>query len=268
MTAHPLLDGRPVADLRRHLDGIGVVFRVFDRQDSGCLSYGVDLHGERWFVKTSTTPAARRALERAVAFHAAVRHPVIIDLRARFTAGAEPALVYPWVDGDLLHHATLDPGLPRRDPASPWSRFRRLPVPEVEAAVTAVLQAHLAVDVAGFVASDLYDGCFLYDFARRRMALLDFDEYRPGPFVATEPPCGSSRFMAPEEVLGGRFDRRTTVFTLGRAARLLLDAGDDEAAWRGSAAQLAVVERATRPDPGDRYATVGELAAAWHCAAG
>lgn len=263
MSAHPLLESTSVGDLRRYLDTVGTVFRVFDRQDSGCASYGVAVDAERWFVKTSTTPSARRALGRAVAFHAAVRHPAIIHLRARFEAAGQLVLTYPWADGTLLYHATVDPRLPRRHPDSAWSRFRRLAVAEVEAAVAAIFDAHLAVDEAGFVASDLYDGCFLYDFERRQMRLLDFDEYRPGPFVATEPPCGSSRFMAPEEVLGGTFDRRTTVFTLGRAARLLLDAGDDEAAWRGTAGQLAVLHRATRPDPADRYADVGDLVAAW-----
>ena len=35
------------------------VFAVFDRQDSGCLSYGVlTATGERVFVKTSATPEA------------------------------------------------------------------------------------------------------------------------------------------------------------------------------------------------------------------
>ena len=29
-------------------------------------------------------------------------------------------------------------------------------------------------------------------------------------------------------------DERTTVYNLGRAIRLLLDAGDDERAWRGT----------------------------------
>lgn len=263
MTSHPLLYSTEAGNLLDYLDSVGTVFRVFDRQDSGCLSYGVAIGAERWFVKTSTTAPARHALGRAVALHAAVRHPVIIGLCGRFVAGSEPVLVYPWADGILLNHATVDPGLPRRDPRSPWSRFRRLPVAEVEAAVNAIFAAHVAVDKAGFVASDLYDGCFMYDFEARQMRLLDFDEYRPGPFVATEPPCGSSRFMAPEEIPGGTFDRRTTVFTLGRAARLLLDAGDDEAAWRGSARQLAVLHRATRPDPADRYADVGGLVAAW-----
>jgi hypothetical protein len=49
------------------------------------------------------------------------------------------------------------------------------------------------------------------------------------------------------------------VFTVGRTARLLLDAGDRERAFRGTPAQLAVIARATRPDPTDRYPTVAGM---------
>lgn len=260
---HPLLDVRRVGTLIDHLADVGTVFRIFDRQDSGCVSYGVALADERWFVKTATTRAAERALLRAVDVHAAVRHPAIVALAHRFTAAGVPVLVYPWVDGDLLYHPTMAGTMPRRDPRSVWSRFRRLPVAEVEAVVDAVLAVHVAVERAGFVVGDFYDGCLLYDFDSRRIWLIDLDEYRPGPYVATEQPCGSRRFMAPEEHVGGTVDTRTTVFNIGRGIRLLLDAGDDEAAWRGSAAQLAVVARAIHPDPADRYADVAELAAAW-----
>ena len=30
-------------------------FAVFDAQGSGCVSYGVEASGRRWFVKTATT---------------------------------------------------------------------------------------------------------------------------------------------------------------------------------------------------------------------
>lgn len=58
--------------------------------------------------------------------------------------------------------------------------------------------------------------------------------------------------------------RRTTVFSLGRMLRLLLDAGGEESAWRGAAAQLVVIEKATRPDPGERWDSVAVLAQAWY----
>jgi hypothetical protein len=68
--------------------------------------------------------------------------------------------------------------------------------------------------------------------------------------------------MSPEEYGGGSLiDERTTVYALGRAARLLLDAGDQEAAWRGS--EERVVTRATEPDPCRRFATVADLQDSW-----
>ncbi|MEU9120088.1 hypothetical protein AB0C96_09540 [Streptomyces sp. NPDC048506] len=97
------------------------------------------------------------------------------------------------------------------------------------------------------------------------MALCDLDEYRPGPFIleADRLP-GSRRFMAPEEFTrGSTVDIRTTVFVLGRALRLLLDAGDDEQEWRGSPPQLEIIERATASDPAYRFASVEALVQAW-----
>ena len=148
------------------------------------------------------------------------------------------------------------------------SRFRALAVPEVLRAVERVVAAHVAVEAAGFVAVDLYDGSLLHDFAGRTLRLVDLDEYRPGPFVldADRLP-GSTRIMAPEQaVRGSTIDTRTTVFMLGRLTRLLLDAGDDEDGWRGGTARLDVVRRATEPDPGRRFPTVAGFAAAWRTA--
>jgi serine/threonine-protein kinase len=145
------------------------------------------------------------------------------------------------------------------------ARFRALPVPLVHRALDRILDAHLVVEDAGRVAVDFYDGALLYDFTADVMRLVDLDEYRPGPFVLDEERLpGSSRYMAPEEFRrGALIDTRTTVFTLGRAARLLLDAGDEERDWRGSAAQLAVIGRATRAEPARRFETVREFSAAW-----
>lgn len=63
-------------------------------------------------------------------------------------------------------------------------------------------------------------------------------------------------------------DTRTTVFSLARMLRLLLDAGDAEAAWRGGAAQLLVIDKATRSDPDERWDNVAALTAAWSAATG
>ncbi|WP_416974980.1 serine/threonine protein kinase [Streptomyces sp. 4F14] len=253
MPPHPLLDldDLPVP-LESYLSGIGEVFRRFTapEQDSGCTSYGVRLpSGERWFVKTLTTPEAHRTLARAWRFHRAVRHPAIVPQLHRLG----PAAVMPWRDGGLLYtpeHRT---------------RFRRLPLPEVHRALDTLLDAHLAVESAGWQPVDFYDGALLYDFDGAALHLIDLDEYRPSPLRLTAARLpGSRRFMAPEEWhRGARIDSRTTVYVLGRAVRLLLDAGEDERGWRGTAEQFAVVERATHEEPGERFADVRELAGEW-----
>lgn len=227
-------------------------FAVFDAQDSGCLSYGVQRAGRRWFVKTAARPEAVASLTRAVALHTAVRHEVIVRPVAVLPG---PTLLYPWCPGEVLNAAT-GPGSDR----TALARFQRRPVAEVRRAVADILAAHVAVAAAGRVAVDLYDGCFLYDFAAGRMRLIDLDEYRPGPFVldADRLP-GSHRYMAPEEfVRGSVIDHRATVHALGRTVHELLDS---PAGWRGTDHERAVVARATDPVPDRRHREVAELVA-------
>lgn len=141
-------------------------------------------------------------------------------------------------------------------------RFQTQPLDVVLGAAASILDAHLAVAAAGFVAVDLYDGTLLWDEATETMRLIDLDEYRPGPFaVSGERLPGSLRYMAPEELRqGGLTDERTTVFGLGRALHHLL-AGPDR--WRGSFHQRDVIAGATRTDPDLRFASVAEFVAAW-----
>ena len=225
-------------------------FAVFDSQDSGCLSYGVEQAGRRWFVKTAGGPGTAAAMTSVVRLHRAVRHEAVARPVAVLPG---PTLVYPWCRGEVLNAATRDGGS-----RAALERFRRLPVADVLNALDAVLDAHLAITAAGWISVDLYDGCFLYDFAAGRMHLIDLDEYRPGPFVldADRLP-GSSRYMAPEEwARGARIDERTTVHHLGRTIQqLLVDRATDR--------QRAVADRATDPDPGRRQPSVAALVADW-----
>jgi serine/threonine protein kinase len=267
MLAESYVDGQVA---REWLRGLGQTFEVFDLQDSGNVSYGVDRGHDRVFVKCATTPDAVAGLERAARLHGEVAHPAIVAPTGlvRFANGLA-ALVFPWYDGTVLYPATKLGRAIRTHPDGPWVRFRALPAEKAYASIEALLDAHLAMTAAGYVAVDLYDGCMLYDFHNHRMRLVDLDEYRKGPFTLTADRLpGSTRFMAPEEFRrGATIDVRTTVYALGRAIRLLLDATDVEEQWRGSEEQLAVVATATRTDPADRYADVVTLAKAWKAVA-
>ncbi|MEH1168993.1 serine/threonine protein kinase [Micromonospora sp. CPCC 205539] len=232
-------------------------FTVFNDQDSGCLSYGVEHAGRRWLVKKATTAQARHSLIRATHVHAAVQHPAIVRPERILDSLDGPVLVYPWHDGSVLNHATTQ-GSNR----TALTRFQQLPLSDVEAAITTILDAHETVAAAGHVAVDLYDGCFLYDFDARQMWLIDLDEYRRGPFIldADRLP-GSRRYMAPEEfVRGAVIDQQTTVYTLGRTIWHLLDSSTG---WRGTTAQARLATHATHPTPGDRHPDVRALVDAW-----
>lgn len=232
-------------------------FAVFDEQDSGCVSYGVEVDGRRLFVKTAATACAAESLRRAVSLHEAVAHPTIVSPLEVAADHVGPVIVYPWHEGRVLNRSTTS-GADR----SALRELRRLPVTRVHAAIDSVLDAHLAVAAAGFVAVDLYDGCFLYDFAAHRMRLIDLDEYRPGPFtLEAERLPGSRRYMPPEQsVRGATIDHRSTVFALGRTLMQLLDG---PTGWRGSPDELGVADAAASLAPSDRPDTVPELVAMW-----
>jgi serine/threonine-protein kinase len=242
---------------------VGAVFASILHHDSGCHSYGVTVGGRSWFLKGSVTASAAPLLRNAAAVHEHVTHPAIVPLHAVVETPTGLVLVYPWVDGEVLYSGHGRAA--RQDPTSAHARFRALPLDDVLLALDQVLDAHLAFTEAGFVAGDLYDGTFLYDFAARWMWLIDLDEYRPGPFtVAVDRLPGSDRYMAPEESeRGATIDERTTVFNLGRAAMVLLDEREVGEAFRGTPAMAAVLDHATQVDPAQRIPTVRALTSRW-----
>jgi hypothetical protein len=232
-------------------------FVSFSEQDSGCRSFGVEADGIRLFVKVACSPTGAASLRRAATFHHAVTHPVIVAPLDVHDAGGDLRLVYPWHDGEVLNAATR-----RGSDRAGLVRFRAQPLDLVVGAVSSILDAHLAVAAAGFVAVDLYDGSFLWDAATATMRLIDLDEYRPGPFTVPGARLpGSLSYLAPEELQhGGVIDERTTVFGLGRTIHHLLDSSDG---WRGPGSARSVVATATSDDPDQRFPSVAEMVAAW-----
>jgi serine/threonine-protein kinase len=270
----------PAAFVRRH----GAVVGTFDHrtQDSGNVSWLVATPAGDLFVKTAGVPgppppgapvpyldhAGRVALLRnAVALARSCDHPALPRLRNVVESPLGPLLVYDRAPGELVGTSRAR----RADPASAYQRFARLPAARLLGVFDALVDLHERLAGAGWVASDLYDGCLLVDFATGRLTVVDLDTYRRGPGTNTMGRMfGSTRFMAPEELESGApIDERTTVFTLGRLAwhfgTRLTERRDD---FCGPAALAAVVQRATAPARTDRYAGVAALAAAWRLARG
>jgi len=262
-----------------YLRRVGAVFATFDArtQDSGNVSYGVEADGRRWFVKTAGDPAdpapflphdQRVALllnARRLAL--SVSDPALPALQGVTQSAWGPMLVYDWAPGELVG----TPAARRADPDCALQRFRRLPPDQLTAAIDTILDVHLKLCAAGWIACDFYDGAIIHDFAARRTCLIDLDSYHLGRFTNDMGRMfGSSRFMAPEEFeRGALIDERTTVFTLGRAISVFLgDGGLDRAGFRGSEAQYAAMTTACRYGPADRFRSVPELVRAWRSSGG
>ena len=172
------------------LSDAGKVFAKFDEgtQDSGNVSYGVHAEGVRFFVKTAGSPSSKAFLahgervswlKNAVRVNGALRDPALPRLLNLIESPHGPMLVYEWAPGKLI-------GVPsnrRSDPASAFVRFKSLPLYELGSALTSLFRVHTGLCARGWIASDFYDGAMIYDFARRRLSLVDLDMYRDAPFL-------------------------------------------------------------------------------------
>ncbi|MCE7983261.1 MAG: serine/threonine protein kinase [Caldilinea sp. CFX5] len=270
---HPLLNANSIDDTpERYLQNSGQVFAVFNTQDSGNISYGVLVNDARYFVKTAGDPAnpqpylshpQRVALLRnAVQLAQSVDHPALCRLYHVIESPQGPLLVYEWIDGELIG----TPSARRADPASPYQRFRALPVAELLQALDVIYALHAYLAEKGWIAADFYDGCLLYNFSRQTLRIMDLDTYHQGAFTNTMGRMfGSSRFMAPEEFqLGALIDQRTTVFTMGRTAAVFLSDGTlERTPFRGKDALHAVMVQACQANRDQRFATMKDFYNAW-----
>jgi serine/threonine-protein kinase len=233
------LPQRVDGDVRERLRELGEIFVAFDDDESGCLVTALRTESGEWCVKHAVNDRGAAAQARGLAVHAAVRHAALVAPIQVVEGVAGPIVVSPWVQGERLRHNPM---------------VKHLPIATRLEILDVAIEVHALVNGAGFVSIDFYDGNLLYD---GKVHVIDVDEYRPAPFVLdAERTLGSTRFMAPEEfVRGATLDARTTVFQLGRAAMVLLDDIPQSLA--------SVVERATHPDPGARFADAAELLRAW-----
>lgn len=250
--------------------GCTVVRTFGERQDSRSVVLGIEsATGGRYVVKHAEDAQAIAWLESARRFHADVQHHAIPTVVHYLTTATGVALVEEWGAGEILSDGYDGAVLPRDHEESTYRRFLRLSPDEIAGAIGQLIDIHVTVAAAGYVAVDLYDGCVLYDFATHTLRLIDLDLYRPGPYVLDgDRAYGSSSYQPPEEHRrGATIDERSTVHTLGRMALVYLgcarDAGAVRDDFRGTDEQFAIATKASAPDPDDRMQTVAALHDAW-----
>lgn len=244
----------------------GRVFRVFDDHDSGNISFGVDNGERKLFLKVAgartlyanLTPEEAIATQRnSVEVHRAIQYPNIVDLVDAIRHGPFAALVFEWVEGEIL----------RRVNEESFARFRDLPVAERLAAFDAVIDVLQHVHDCGWVAMDIYDASFIYDFERQHLTLIDLEVFARKPLVNEMGRMwGSTRFMSPEEYqLGAGIDEVTNVYTIGAVAFLFF--GEERVrtldTWDAGEARFKVAKQATSDARPERHQSIAAFADAW-----
>ncbi|MEH7306342.1 serine/threonine protein kinase [Neobacillus drentensis] len=262
------------------LRNLGKVFCVFDEQDSGNISFGIEKDGVKKFVKY----AGARTLEylgepedaisrlmNSIPLYEELKHPHLIKLINHFQVAEGYALVFDWFDGECLHsHWSFPPPEKYTHPDSPFFRFKQLPIEFRLESLKCIFEFHVYVEKQNYVAIDFYDGSILYDFENNSTKICDIDFYKKKPFINTMGRLwGSSRFMSPEEFeLGAEIDERTNVFNMGAIAFGLLGGDLDRSILKWDADQelYEVALKAVEKDKNDRYSTVKEFFLAWESA--
>ncbi|PZD97135.1 serine/threonine protein kinase [Paenibacillus sambharensis] len=263
------------------LQSLGTVFCVFDQQDSGNISFGVEKNGTRLFVKyagcrpmdySGDPRDAVARLSAAVPLYKTLEHPHLIKLINHFETRDGYAAVFEWFKGECLHSHWLFAGDAKHThPDSPYCKFKQLPIEKRLRSLDVIYEFHKHVESKGCVAVDFYDGSILYDFSTDVTMICDIDFYRTAPSVNDlgENFWGAVRSKSPEEfTLGAPIDARTNVFTMGAIAFGLLGGEMDLSfsKWEAGRSLYEVALRAVSKEREQRYTSVSEFKYAWDAA--
>ncbi|HHT7238837.1 MULTISPECIES: serine/threonine protein kinase [Bacillus] len=256
---------------------LGTVFTVFDQQDSGNISFGVEKNGEKKFIKYAgastvayegTSDAAIIRLKNSVTIYHELKHNSLINLIEHYPVQQGYVLIFDWFDGECLHpHWSFPPPAKYIDPSSPFYKFKHLSIKERIVSLNSIFSFHTYVEHKNYVAIDFYDGSILYNFKTNETKICDIDLYSNKPYVNKMGRLwGSSRFMSPEEFqLNAIIDEKTNVFNMGAIAFALLGGGQDRSfiKWEASKSLYEVAYRAVNENRSGRYSSVQEFYNAW-----
>ncbi|SCC34483.1 serine/threonine protein kinase [[Bacillus] enclensis] len=244
----------------------GEVFKVYDDQDSGNISFGVKNGDDRYLIKFAGAPTARyqgkpedaiAELKAAVHVYEDLAHPYLVRLIRSEEAGGGFAAIFEWTDGECMG---------RMYPLS-REKFMRMPDKTRLGVFSDIIDFHIHVIKKGYVAIDFYDGSILFDFKKEKTFICDIDLYTKCPYMNEMGRMwGSSRFMSPEEFeLGAKIDEITNVYLMGATAFALFGGETDRShdKWRLSGELYNTAAKAVSDDRTSRHQTLAQFKEEW-----
>ena len=243
----------------------GLVFRVFDDQDSGNICFGTERDDERFFIKFAGAPTIRSTvsaetaisnLKGTVPLYRDLKHNSLIKLIDAVQIGGGFAMIFRWEDAICMGRQYPDQ----------HALFMSLPKSAKLRIFDDITDFIKHTAAMGYVAVDFYDGSIMYDPIAERTVICDIDFFRKQPCVNDMGRMwGSSLFQSPEEYeLGSVIDEITNVYTLGAAAfALFANYERTRESWRLGDATFSVAAKAVENDRSKRYSSITEFADAW-----
>ena len=254
----------------------GKVFKVFDEQGSGNISFGVQDGEKKYFVKfagapklnyienrvsgTVDTASAVKMLKAAVPLYTELAHPSLIKFVSAEEIGGGYATIFEWENAIGIE--------PRNSPD--YMRFMQMPVDKKMQAFGDIMAFHAHVAAKGYVAIDFYDGSILYDYDKEKVIICDIDLYQKSPFINVENfgTVGSARYVSPEKcVEDAIIDEISNVYTMGATAfSLFAFANRSPEAWTLNNELYNIVKKAVSDNRSQRQQSIEQLIAEWSAA--
>lgn len=255
------------------------LFAVFDKNDSGNISFGVEKNSQKYFIKFAGCKtinykgnplSAIEALKNAEKVYKDLECDTLIKVINTFETQRGFGMIFEWVDGEnMFPYWTFDEIDRYNNPRSPYYKFRHLEIEYKMEAIDKIFKFLILVNKKGYIAVDFYDGSLMYDFDKHIIKICDVDLFKFARQVKNidgEQYWGSPRIKSPEESKRGAIiDSRSNIYNLGKTIHCLVgneftpNIGD----WELSSEKYNIVEKSLQENPNNRYNSIEEFYYFW-----
>ena len=250
----------------------GKLLYVYDKNDSGNISFIVESN-EKYFLKVAglktcssdlTTIDSIENLRKARDIYRNIKHKNIVKPIKYLETDNIALLLFPYVEGECLFDHWNFEYYHENNIISPLQKFLMLDPKIRHQFVETLFQFYKAVNNAGYIATDFYEGSIIYNFSNNNFSFCDLDFFTKQPSTNISGfQWGPDRFLAPEErSIGQLLDSRTDVYHLGVFIRIIFTDYKTKQ-WQLSWPRFEIIEKAMALDPSVRFQNIDDFEQAW-----
>lgn len=209
------------------LNNYGKAFSVIDETGSGCISFGIEKDGKKYFYKIAGAKTVEAEiseqesidlLKEAVSRYKDIKHENLIKYVDSFDYKEFFVVVYEYAFGECLFDHWNFNRYEKTKEVTPMMKFKELSSDKRLNVARKLFSFFETFIEAGYVAVDFYDSSILYNFENDEVTFCDIDLFRKMPTYNDlgKDYFGTKRLKAPEEnELNAVIDEKTSMFTLG-----------------------------------------------------